>query len=328
MTTISSTTDPGPTVMDLEDVQESVKLFTIASHTISARTLKELLPDIETALFFAKAYQLDYVQVSDLIRALFDSPFITALLEEGHEHSTELQDYLVEIVPDYLQADLGTATFVPSDNQPDLDLLKHAFESATITIAQSIQDVVDKIGDVLTSFPTKYGEMTFGHLLKFNRQYNGIGTYEAGVQHKATPPRLVVLDVSGSMTSSTIRVIVEPVVRLAYEINATLAIVSDNAFAWEPNTYSVDDVLSKAEYGGTHYEKLAPLFDQDWETVVTVADYDSAWTARKYIRDNASGYIHQVLDVSLVNRPTFLSECLGMIAGEVRPLLIGTSAYL
>ena len=115
---------------------------------------------------------------------------------------------------------------------------------------------------------------------------------------------------------------------LAYEINAHIAIVSNTATLWEPGTFGVDDILDAAEYGGTHYEKLAPIFDEDWETVVTIADYDSAASARDYLCRKCIGSVGQVLDISLVNQPTYLSECVGQLAKEVTPLLIGTGAYV
>ena len=81
------------------------------------------------------------------------------------------------------------------------------------------------------------------------------------------------------------------------------------------------DVLAKAEYGGTHYEQLKPLFDQSWGTVITIADYDSSPSAMKTLA-NCKGHIGQVLDISLVSRTTFLAECVGQLADEVRPLML------
>ena len=73
---------------------------------------------------------------------------------------------------------------------------------------------------------------------------------------------------------------------------------------------------------------LAPILDQDWDTVITIADYDSAMSSLEYLRDNCKGRIREVLDISLVNRPTFLAECVGLLANKVTPILIGNSRYV
>ena len=61
------------------------------------------------------------------------------------------------------------------------------------------------------------------------------------------------------------RAIVGDVVALAYKANATLAVVSNHTYYWNPGEYSVDSVLSVAEFGGTQYETLIPLLQQDWD---------------------------------------------------------------
>ena len=138
------------------------------------------------------------------------------------------------------------------------------------------------------------------------------------------PDVLVILDVSGSMSEGTIRTIVDDVVALSWKANAHLAIVSNDTFLWEPGSYDSDAVLAKAQYGGTHYETLAPLFDnRSWGTVVTIADYDSAYDARRVIAQT-NGHVGTVLDISLVEQPTFLGECISTIAQNVKPLLVST----
>ena len=129
------------------------------------------------------------------------------------------------------------------------------------------------------------------------------------------------------MSESTIEKIVEPVVGLGYMADAHLVIVSNTATHWGPGEYTVDAVMEAAEFGGTHYETLAPLFERDWGTVVTIADYDSSWSAKGALA-SCNGSIQQVLDISLVNSPTFLAECLGQLAAEVRPLMIASTNYV
>ena len=54
---------------------------------------------------------------------------------------------------------------------------------------------------------------------------------------------------------------------------------------------------------------------------VTIADYDSSLGAKQVLASR-SGRIGTVLDISLVGKPTFLSECVGQLADEVKPLLV------
>jgi hypothetical protein len=127
------------------------------------------------------------------------------------------------------------------------------------------------------------------------------------------------------MTEGTIRRIIEDVVALSYEADAHMAVVSDTTTYWEPGSYSVDDVLNACEYWGTHYETLEPLLNMDWGTVICVADYDSSADAKRHLAQNCKGVIDLVIDVSLVNQPTYLAECVGQFASEIRPMLIGNS---
>lgn len=325
--TIRSEGSPSP--LSKAAVKANTQLFDLGKgRKISHAALHQLLPDVETLLFFAKAYELDYHQLSDLIRLRFPgTDVVEALLNEGGQHSTELQDYLVDTIPEdvYPEDDIG---YDDDADIPEAALLTHLWEAALVEVAQSIKDVAAKLHDTIAAMPSKYGEMHFSHMRRLNQQRQSIGTYGASIRHNPVAPRLVVLDVSGSMTASTVQRIVDEVVALAYQAEAGLAIVSNTATYWEPGKFTSEDVLRAAEYGGTFYDKLTPLFNQDWETVVTIADYDSSHTSMEYIRNNATGRIGKVIDISLVNRPTFLGECLGLLAGELQPVLVGNSGYL
>lgn len=325
--TIRSEGSPSP--LSKAAVSRSSQLFDLGKgRKISHEALHQLLPDVETALFFAKAYELDYRQLSELLRIRFPGlDIVEALLNEGGQHSDQLQDYLIDTVPEdvYPEDEIG---YDEDAEIPEAALLTHLWEAALVEVAQSIKDVAAKLHDTIAAMPSKYGEMHFSHMRKLNQQRQSIGTYGAAIRHNPVAPRLVVLDVSGSMTASTVQRIVDEVVALAYQAEAGLAIVSNTATYWEPGKFTVDDVLKAAEYGGTQYEKLTPLFNQDWETVVTIADYDSAWTALEYIRDHATGRIGKVIDISLVNRPTFLGQCLGLLASELQPVLVGNSHHI
>lgn len=304
------------------DLRKALKPFELPSgRQVSWAALRRLLPDIETALFFGKVYHLNFEQLSQLIRELFKSSVMEALT--SGDHSIELQDYLVEVIPTEVYEQGPRPGFVPAP--PQSEVLAQLFEAAELTIAKSIADVADKLSGVLDALPGKEGRMTFQHLMKMNRQRPTIGQYSAAIHHERVDRNLVILDVSGSMTPGTIRAIVDDVVALSYSINAALAIVSNSTFVWDPNTFSSDDVLDAAEFGGTYYETLVPLLQEDWGTVVTIADYDSSRDAFRAIEKHCKGSVGKVIDISLVNRPTYLAECVGQLAQEVEPVLIADS---
>lgn len=283
---------------------------------LSAGTLRRHLPTVELALFFAKVYQLDYTKLGQLLRMLFNTPVVQALTEGSH--SVELQDYLVETVPTEILAEMQQFT---SEPMPSSEVLVQLWKSLEVEVAKSIQEVANKLAGTLHLLPSKEGDMLFASMAKINRLRPTVGVYGAHIRHAPVPEVLVVLDVSGSMTEETIEAIIGDVVAMSYNANASLAVVSNSAFLWAPGGYSVKDVLAKAEYGGTHYEQLKPLFDQSWGTVITIADYDSSPSAMKTLA-NCKGHIGQVLDISLVSRTTFLAECVGQLADEVRPLML------
>ena len=296
-------------------------LFTLSStKKISYTALRSLLPTVEVALFFARAYRLDWPQLNDLLRLLFPKEVILELL--AGSHSTELQDYLIDTVPPSTR-DQIVMDFV--DQPAPGEFLPQLWESLEIQIAASIKEVADKLVDVVSLFPGKAGQMSMAHLMQLNKQRPTLGLYKAQITHARHAPNLVILDVSGSMSEYTVRAIIEDVVALSWKADAHLAIVSNHAYHWEPGSYDVKHVLAQAEFQGTHYETLTDLLNRDWGVVVTIADYDSALAAKTWIRDNARGTIQEVLDISLVDRPTFLSECVGQKAKNVRQLLVGNS---
>lgn len=308
MTTLTSS----ELASSVEVVQFGPKLkFTV-------KTLRDLLPDVETALFFAKLYNLSHYQLAELLTKVFNTSVIAALTTG--DHSTELQDYLVDTVPEDVLQVSKSVNFVEGVTPPS-EVLVQLWEAAAIQIAASIQEVAASLTSVLAKMPSKEGRMTFQTMMQLNKQRPTLGVHKAVIQHELQTDNLVILDVSGSMTENTIRAIVSDVVALSYKVNATLAIVSDTAKVWEPGTYQTADVLSQAEYGGTQYETLAPLMEKDWGVVITIADYDSAYAAKRAL-SKCEGTIGEVVDISLVNRPTFLAECVGQLAGKVTPLMV------
>ena len=286
---------------------------------ISVAALRRLLPDIETALFFGKVYKLDAQKLGQLLKLTHNSSVLDALLEGNH--STELQSYLVDVVPDHIDVEpyIGTPE-APKDSE----VLAQLFASAEVEVAESIAKVANTLASTLDRLPSKEGQMLFKSMSTLNHKRGTIGVHKASIVHQSVPDVLVILDVSGSMSAETIRTIIDDVVALSWKANAHLAIVSNDTFLWEPGSYDSTAVLAKAQYGGTHYETLAPLFDnRSWGTVVTIADYDSAYDARRVIAAT-NGSVGTVLDISLVEQPTFLGECISTIAQNVKPLLVST----
>lgn len=286
-------------------------------------TLKAMLPDAETLFFFGKVYELDHVQLSTLLYTVLQGNLVDEL--SSGAHSTDLQGYLGDMVDDIYGIDEGDVVFDP--DVPTGEILPEVWKSLEVEVAQSIKDVAAKLGEVVGMLPGKTGEMHFQSMMKLNAKRPTIGDFRARIHHSRQQQNLLILDVSGSMNSHTVATIVNDVVALAYEANAHLAIVSDYVTHWEPGNYDVASVLAKATYGGTHYEQLAPLMDLDWGVVITVADYDSFVDARSALAGR-TGSIELVLDVSLVNKPTFLAECVGTRAKEVRPILVAPGPYV
>jgi hypothetical protein len=303
------------------EVREDLELIEIkAGMWFSKGKLKEILPDVETALFFGAVYELDYVQLSTLLSEVLKSDLARELFNGAH--STDLQGYLVDELSIPSQVRKGPIKFDDAV-VPKGEILPHVWASLQVEVAQSLKDVASRLKRVVGDMPGKQGQMFVRSLFQFNRRRPTLGVTRAQIEHPLLKQNLVILDVSGSVTRHTVTTIIEDVIALAYMANAHLAIVSDQAFHWEPGSYDVPNVLSMSTFGGTHYEQLAPLLQKDWGVVVTIADYDSSKDAARYLRDKCRGRIDQVVDISLVNRPTYLAECVGQLADEVKPVLIG-----
>lgn len=304
------------------EVSARLKPFAITPQKlVSWATLEKMLPDIPTALFFAKAFKLNYDQLSELLYGLFKNDVVSALSSGGH--STTLQGYIIDTVPEEVRKKVVRPDYV--QESVHAEILPEVWDSLTLTISKTIADVAQRLGTVLDKLPSVNGVMSFQHMAKLNRQRPTVGDYRATIQHAHHPKALVILDVSGSMSEHTIRALAEDVVALSYKANASLALVSTNTFVWDPNTFDVSDVLRTAEYGWTRYETLAPLLNEDWSTVITIADFDSSPDAKRYIGQNATGHIGQLFDISLVDRPTYLAECVGQLADSVEPLLVASA---
>lgn len=306
--------------------KKDMEVLEIKGKLLSVGLLRRMLPDIETALFFGKVYELPPQDMGKLLSTVFNTPLTQALFTG--DHSIELQDYLLDlenyVAPPVFEAPSQVRfTSAPCKGE----ILPHMWEQLEVEIATSIQEVADKLHNTLDKMPSREGAMLFEHLNVVNKNRPTLGSYRAGIQHTPVQKNLVILDVSGSMTYDTIKAIVDDVVALSYSANATMAIVSNDTFVWPPGSYNSDDIMSHAQFGGTYYDTLVPLLQEDWDAVVTIADYDSAMSSASVIKRMSAGHIKQVFDISLVDQPTFLAYCVGQLADSVRPLLIANSYY-
>lgn len=319
MTNPSSSTTISPS-----DLRSSLDLIEVKpGYRFSLAVLRDILPDVETLLFFGKVYELDYHQLSKLMSDVLQSDLAIELFHGTH--STDLQDYLIDITDVIPSVEAGDIVFNPST--PQGEILPELWKSLEVEVAASIKEVADKLRNTIGLMPGKQGQMVFQQLAKINLKRPTIGDYRAGIHHAPTKDNLVILDVSGSMTEGTIRNIIDDVVSLSYMANAHLAIVSNTTTVWTPGSFDTDAVLRRSEFGGTHYETLTDLLQGEWGVVVTIADYDSSMSAKTHLAQRCTVQIDKVLDISLVNQPTFLAECVGQFAQEVQPLLIASSYY-
>lgn len=284
------------------------------------KVLKDLLPTVEITLFFAKLYRFSPSETGRLLSTVHSTTLVQALTAEGVAHSSELQDFVVELGYEYL---INSGDIVFLDVPPEGEVLPELWKMCEVDIAASIQEVADKLTDVLGLLPGKQGEMVFKSLMTVNAKRPLLGDYKAAIHHQPQKRNLLILDVSGSMSEPTVGTIIGDTVALGYMANASLAIVSNTTTVWGPGEYDVESVLKVAEYAGTHYETLAALLDEEWGVVITIADYDSSWSAKEAIAQ-CTGHIDLLLDISLVNQPTYLAEVVGQLADEVRPLLVAS----
>jgi hypothetical protein len=309
-------------------VRDNLEVFEVKpGHTFKVSMLKTALPDKKTALFFAKLYKLDARQLSALLYKLWgEDDVIAALTAEGGQHSSELQDYIADTLNCQYMIDDGQVEII--DAPPPATVLPELWEQAELVIADSIAKVAETLGNVVGMMPGKQGEMVFQSMMTMNAKRPTIGDFKARIHHQHQSRNLVILDVSGSMSRPTVETIIDDVVALSWKAEACLVIVSNTTTFWNPGEFSSKSVLEASQFGGTHYETLEEVLNQDWGVVVTIADYDSSASARDHIRAVCTGTIEKVLDISLVGRPTFLAECVGQLAKEVEPLLISDGRSL
>lgn len=296
-------------------------LETPAKLFFTEKFLRQNIKKFELAVFFADLYKLTNRQFSDLLDICgLDRTVWDALVEGGH--STELQDYGLDLDEEFdITVLQGTGQVAVKDDVALVAL----FEAAAVVIADSIQEVADALGNKLGSLPVGEAQMMFSALHSFNVKRNSIGDFKAGIyrdRSKAKSKVLVILDDSGSVTPGTIEAIADDVVQLSYSVNASLAMVSSTTRYFQAGTFNTQDVLAVAEYGGTQYETLAQVLSEDWDEVITIADYDSSPYAEGSLAANASCRIKKIWDIGLENQSSYLAECLSQFAESVSPIVI------
>jgi len=302
-------------MIDLVDVKAGV-VFPLS-------TLKKILDTNRRLATFAAHFQLDQYELGSLLRLVRPGVTMVQFLSDSAAfHSMELQTYIVGLG---FEHDIRAGEIDAPDEVGDDELLVELFEQFRVKVATQIDDFAVEMDAALKSAKPKKAKKVLRRMRKLHKTVTKIGLEELVIERYGQEPVLVILDVSASMGEPLIEAIVEPVVAMAVEADAYLAIVSNTTTWWRPGEFSVASVLAAAEFQGTKYETLKVLLDKDWSTVVTVADYDSSMGAKHAIAD-CTGKIGQVLDISVVECPTFLSECVGQLAGEVRPLMVAAPA--
>src|SRR5690242_18782309 len=100
------------------DLQASLQIVEVKpGKRFSVATLRSLLPDVETALFFGKVYALDASQLAALLHTVLNTDLSSALFGEGAMHSNELQGYLLDGYDECLDCG-SSAAYCDCDN-PD-----------------------------------------------------------------------------------------------------------------------------------------------------------------------------------------------------------------
>ena len=305
------------------DHSQSFNVITVGGRKYSKKNLLAMLPTIELTLFFGKLMKLKKKEVWELLHELHGYNDVIDALTNG-SHSTELQP-LVGSLQDKYDLKAGDTTF--TDKPLPAEVLPDLWEASNIIIAEAIQEVADATHEVLSQADGLLGEMHFQTLMKFNRKTQRIGQFAPLIRRKQQGKALVIMDVSGSVSASTVKRIANDAVALAIKANAGFAVVSDNTFYWEPGTYTVQSILAASEYSGTNYLSMQELFQQDWAFVIGIADYDS-YTEAKSVIANCRGNIGKYYDISLVNMPTYLGECIATRANEVELILVGNSDHV
>ena len=146
--------------LSMIDLRESLELIQLKPGLkFSKHSLKMILPDMETTLFFAKLYELNVSELARLLQLVHGNiGVVQALTGEAGVHSTELQDYVVELGYEWLirQGDVAFSTTVPKG-----EVLPELWAALQVDVVKSIKEVAVMLVDVVGELPGKQGEMVF-----------------------------------------------------------------------------------------------------------------------------------------------------------------------
>ena len=162
-------------------VHTSTDVVTFANgRAFPKQFLTDALPDVETALFFAKVYDLQPSDVAQVLQICVPSDVVQALTNEAYNHSQSLQDYLVEQYQDehgdWHYADIEVIAGQPGTKAPvDAQVLPEVWKNIELTIAKSIAEVAASISTTIEHMPGRTGEMVFQTLAKMNARRPTLG---------------------------------------------------------------------------------------------------------------------------------------------------------
>src|SRR5690349_9182993 len=115
--------------------------------------LTDALPDVETALFFAKVYELSPSDVAKTLQICVPSMVVDALTAEAGMHSLSLQDYLVDEFYDDGEWHYDSLEFLEKLNgvaaPANAEILPEVWKNIELTIADSIQTVASTISGTI-----------------------------------------------------------------------------------------------------------------------------------------------------------------------------------
>lgn len=290
--------------------------------------LRKTLKDPVWAVRFGALQQLDAYEMGGLLRMLFPGvTVIQALTMEGGEHSATLQSYAVALGYDTLVFDAVVGNHGP-DPEPERDdlVLAELAKEFEVVVAKDLDQLNFTLANTMMHMPGKQGRMEIKAQRKVDRRNRKkVGFMQARITHPRHAENAVFVDDSGSVGEKTLTAVAHAVKAMAVKANAHLVLVSNTVRHFKPGEYTVASILANAEYMGTHYETLVPLMNRHWGKVITIADFDSSWGAKEAL-STCTGSIDTLLDISYVDRPTFLAECLDHLARESRPLMVGASS--
>lgn len=301
--------------------------FVTDKYVFDLTALEDILTSLEVTLFFAKALELSVNDRSRLIRAIHKTDLIDELL--NGEHSIDLQDYGIDDPDNWVPTDEWVDALPVESMVPDSEFLLSIFDDIKVVIASTFVEFTTMLAEVMDAIPSDQAQLMLEDAAKLNYKTNTFGTTQVSVAPIMSLPNALILDDSGSVTRQTFEALVSEYVAVANTHQMHVILVSNTARHFAPEEVSVANLMSVAQFGGTHYEELIRndiLGNMEWGTVITIADYDSSPAAAQVLQ-NARGRIGLLLDLSLVNRRTYLSEVIGHLADDFKQVLVGAHGY-